>query len=173
MMKRGARVGLLALVLVGGVAAVLAFVVAPGGSSSGVSPPTAAQQAVLADYAKHYAADSDDPTVRRATVVSTTYGAFSRRFDSVYDGEPVEPQAPVSSQDYDPSSAVFVVGLRGNFTDNGASTPEAGSPVPTGTQLLAVLDTSADFVLRDWFLLGTPLDLSDLGPVTTLDLPEN
>src|SRR3954447_26628226 len=171
-MQPRARVGLLALVLAGGIAAILAFVVAPGGSSSDVSAPNAEQQELLADYAKQVAAGSDDPNVSRATVVSTTYGAFTQRLDSVDGGQPVDPPAPESTADYDPSSAVFVVALRGNFTDNGASRPESASPVPTGTQILAVLDTSPDFVLRDWLLLGTPLDLSGLGPVTTLDLPE-
>jgi len=174
MMRRGARAGLLAFVLAGGVAAILAFVVAPGGSSSEVSAPTPEQQAFLANYAKQVASDSDDPTVSRATVVSTTYGAFTERVDDVYGGQPVDPPAPgPNNADFDPSSAVFVVALSGDFTDNGASTPEAGAPVPTGTQILAVLDTSPDFVLRDSFLLGTPLNLSGLGPVTTLDLPEN
>jgi hypothetical protein len=174
MKRRRVRFGLLAFVLVGGVAAIVAFVIAPGGSSSDVSAPTAEQQAFLADYAKQVATDSDDATVSRATVVSTTYGAFTQRLDGVYGGQPVDPPGPgPSSVDYDPASAVFVVALRGNFTDNGASRPESGSPVPTGTQILAVLDTSPDFVLRDWLLLGTPLDVSGLGPVTTLDLPKN
>jgi hypothetical protein len=106
-------------------------------------------------------------------VVSTTYGAFTQRLDSVDGGQPVDPPAPESSADYDPSSAVFAVALSGNFTDNGASRPESASPVPTGTQIVAVLDTSPDFVLRDWLLLGTSLDLSGLGPVTTIDLHEN
>jgi len=171
--RRAARVGLLAVVLAGGPAAVLAFVVPPGRSSSDVSAPSTEQQAVLAGYAKEYATDSNDPTVRRATVVSTTYGAFTQRLDGVYGGRPVDPPAPAPSAEpsTDPDSAVFVVALRGSFTDNGASTPESASPVPTGTQLIAVLDTSPDLVLRDWIVLGTPLDLTDLGPITTLDLP--
>src|SRR4051794_32771008 len=110
-MQPRARVGLLALVLAGGIAAILAFVLAPGGSNSDVSTPTAEQQEFLVDYAKQVAAGSDDPNVSRATVVSTTYGAFTQRLDSVDGGQPVDPPAPESTADYDPSSAVFRGGV--------------------------------------------------------------
>src|SRR3954452_21835133 len=104
-MQPRARVGLLALVLAGGIAAILAFVLAPGGSSSNVSTPTAEQQEFLADYAKQVASDSDAQTVIRATVGSTMSGAFTQRLVVVHGGQPVAPPAPEPSPDYDPDSA--------------------------------------------------------------------
>jgi hypothetical protein len=162
------------LAIAGGAAIVLGFLVAPGGESSGVSLLTEQQRSLLVSYARGYAREVSDPTVSEATVLKTRYGAFERRVNRIYGGKPVNPGAGDAITGAEsPDAPVFVVELRGKFTDNGASTPMGGGAQPTGTQILAVLETGGKLRLLDWYVLGNPLSLTGLGQTTTLPLAAN
>jgi hypothetical protein len=130
------------------------------GESASVSGATPAQQARLIDNLRTVAASNGDPSVRSATVVATTRGAFAALTDKAGD-------LPVMLDNF-PDDPIFVITLHGNFTLYGASVPR-GAAFPTGHTLLLVVRTT-DFELLEDHLLNSPLDLASLGQAQTLDL---
>ena len=157
------------LALAASAAIAIASIEATAGQSAGVSLPNGHQRTLLVRYARNFAREANDPTVSKATVVATRYAAFRRLVADTYGGKPVTPDDRSGAASSDADAPVFVVALRGDFTDFGAPRPR-GTPAPVGMQIVAVLDANSDLPLRDWYVLGSPLDVTSLGQTETLSL---
>jgi hypothetical protein len=117
---------------------------------------TLGQLQTLRDQAIKSAKEMGEDHPTGGVIVATTQHRFFNQM----------PSGPIL---YGKDFKAYVVGMHGNFTAYGASTPGPGTPIPKGRFVYAVVraDTLDG---TDSGILDQPLDLTRYGPHISLDL---